>query len=185
VYWETSLDDFDFQRVPSSVWTDDGAHLLGLKFPRLGGAGRTALTLEAHHTGTRFGRHLQFLSGAAANHFLLGDPLGPDASGEYAFIDRDLGLGDERSIVLELANETYRNDQHAITQPPFTIHLIERRPREHRRRAAMTLRSVPMGGATALTIHVGVERTDHFAFAVSDTRTGALAGVSVSYVFRR
>jgi predicted component of type VI protein secretion system len=83
-----------------------------------------------------------------------------------------------------LANETYSNDQHAITQPPFAIHLTERRPREHRHRALVTFRRVSARDRATLTIQAGVERTEHFAFAESDTRTAALTSVSLSYFFR-
>jgi hypothetical protein len=177
-----NLDDFDFHRIRSSAWTDDAAHLFGLAIPPIASAGGTAFTLEAHHTGTRFGRHLQFQSGAADHQLLLGDPLGPNASGEYAFAN--WGLGGHHPLELELANETYSNDQHTITQPPFVIHLIESRPLEHRQRILAAMRNAPLANNVLLTLQAGAERIEHFAFTPRDSRMSGLASASVRYMLR-
>ena len=96
-YWELTLDDFDHRRLRSSLWADDAAHVFGATLPAVGPEGRLALTAEYRHTGTRFGRHLQFTSGNTENGFLLGEPLGPDADGGYLYADWFAAAGARRA----------------------------------------------------------------------------------------
>jgi hypothetical protein len=169
LYWEMNLDDFDKSRVASSIWTDDAAHVFGLALP----AGHLDATLEFHHTGTRFNRHQQFLSGPTVNDRLLGEPLGPDADGAYAFVDWGESLG------IELATEVYRADQYIITQPPMRFHRIERRPRERRHRAILTMHRTPQRDVT-VSVNAGVERVSRFGFLDGVSRTNAVANVVLS-----
>ncbi len=161
IYWEMNLDDFDWSRVKSSLWTDDAGQVFGVRLPEA----PLAITLEFHHTGTRFNRHQQFLSGPTVDRVLVGDPLGPDASGGYAFVEwKDFGV--------ELATEVYRADQYTIVQPPMRFLLLERRPRERRHRAMVTARR-----GTALTVQAGIERVSGFEFVRGSTRTQAILAV--------
>jgi hypothetical protein len=169
LYWEMNLDDFDWSRVKSSLWTDDAGQLFGVRLPEAA----LAVTLEFHHTGTRFNRHQQFLSGPTVDRMLLGDPLGPDADGGYAF------LGWE-NFGLELATEVYRADQYTIVQPPMRFVLLERRPRERRQRAMLSARR-----GSAITVQAGIEHVSGFEFVRGSSRTQALLGFTMGMPLSR
>lgn len=182
VYWEMSLDDFDPKRLWSSVWRDDGAHVFGINFPALTSDGRLALTGELHHTGTRFDRHLQFRSGATLDQFTLGEPLGPDADGGYAYLDWDATRLSTLSVAL--AEEAYRNNQYTIILEPFGFRPIGSRPQERRYRATLSYRHHPAAFGTSIQLGAGVERISDFEFTAGPVRTGAIGSVSLSHAFR-
>jgi hypothetical protein len=179
-YWELNLDDFDVRRLKSVVWTDDAANVFGVVLPRVDADGRWSVGGEFHHTGTRFGRHQQFLSGAAVDRRLLGEPLGPDADGGYAFVDWQATRA--AAVTLSLANEAYRANQHAIvSENPFVIAQFAARPQERRLRAALELRHDPPVVGMSWQAGVAVERVTNFDFQVRPERTSARADVRFSY----
>lgn len=183
LYWEMDLDDFDAGRLRSAVWGDDGAHVFGLAVPRLGPDGRLGATFEFHHTGTRFNRHSQFQDGPTVDGFLLGEPLGPDADGGYAFLDwnADNGAG----ATLELADEAYRDNQYASNDPGKTslVHITQYLPQERRLRATLTVHGPQLAHGLGVRIQGGVEHVNRFGFVDGVTRNQALVNVVLTYRF--
>jgi hypothetical protein len=174
LYWELNADDFDRRRISSSLWTDDAAQLLGLAFPAIGADGRVAFTLELHHTGRRFGRHLQFESGATLDRTPLGDPLGPDADGGYLVVEREWTRGIRAEM--ELAEEVYRDNDYTITTNPFAFHLATTRPQERRHRASLTVRRVAAPGME-LVLEGGAEWIRDSGFRARESHVGGMARV--------
>lgn len=184
-YLESNLDEFDgyLHRIWKSVWVEDGAHRLAAVVP-LGGEGRDrSVGFEVRHTGIRFNRHAQFRSGATFERTLLGEPLGPDADGAYAF--GNWSVRESTSIGWELAGETYRSDQYRNQSSPYRVFSLERRPAERRRRATLSLRhGATNGGGTSLSLRAGVERVGTADFVRGATRTNALLSLQLVHTFR-
>ncbi len=183
LYWEMDLDDFDFSRVRSSVWLDDGAHVFGLSLPRLDADGRFAATFEFHHTGTRFNRHAEFRDGPTVDGFLLGEPLGPDADGGYAYLDWNAANG--AGATLELADEAYRDNQYASNDPGKTslVHITQYLPQERRLRAMLTIHGPQLKSRLGISVQGGVEHVNRFGFVDGVTRNAALLNVVLNYRF--
>lgn len=181
-YWEMDLDDFDFSRVESSVWKDDGAHVFGLSLPRLGAGGQLAATFEFHHTGTRFNRHSEFQDGPTVDGFLLGEPLGPDADGGYAYFDWNAANGG--GATLELADEAYRDNQYLPNGPGTSlVHIVQYLPQERRLRAMLTVHGPELRSGLGVSVQAGVEHVNRFGFVDGATRDWALANVVLTYRF--
>ncbi len=183
LYWEMDLDDFDFSRVRSAVWLDDGAHVFGLSLPRLGADGQFAATFEFHHTGSRFNRHAEFRDGPTVDGFLLGEPLGPDADGGYAYFDwnADSGAG----ATLELADEAYRDNQYVSNDPGKTslVHITQYLPQERHLRAMLTVHGPQLTNGLGIRVQGGVEHVNRFGFTDGVTRNWALLNVVLTYRF--
>jgi hypothetical protein len=169
--------------VRSAVWLDDGAHVFGLSLPRLGAAGQFAATFEFHHTGTRFNRHAEFRDGPTVDGFLLGEPLGPDADGGYAYFDWNAVNG--AGATLELADEAYRDNQYVSNNPGKTslVHITQYLPQERRLRAMLTVHGPQLGGGLGVRVQAGVEHVNRFAFVDGVTRNSALLNVVLNYRF--
>ncbi|MDB4898519.1 MAG: Capsule assembly protein Wzi, partial [Gemmatimonadetes bacterium] len=146
----------------------------GLAFPAIGADGRVAFTLELHHTGRRFGRHLQFESGATLDRTPLGDPLGPDADGGYLVVEREWTRGIRAEM--ELAEEVYRDNDYTITTNPFAFHLATTRPQERRHRASLTVRRVAAPGME-LVLEGGAEWIRDSGFRAGESHVGGMARV--------
>jgi hypothetical protein len=183
VYWEMNLDDFDVRRLDGVLWRDDAAQLVGVRVPAITPDGRVGVTAEIHHTGTRFGRHLQFQSGATRDGRLLGDPLGPDADGAYAFVDLDPGPRTHVSVAV--AAEAYRADQYVIaSQDPFVIRRTGSRPQERRTRAVLSWRRQSAGARAWFELQGGLERVAQFAFSEGPARTSGMAAAVLHWSLR-
>ncbi|MGH7669469.1 MAG: capsule assembly Wzi family protein [Gemmatimonadaceae bacterium] len=184
LYWEMDLDDFDAGRFRSAVWDDDGAHVFGLVLPRLGADGRLSATFEFHHTGTRFNRHAQFRDGPTVDGFLLGDPLGPDADGGYAYLDWNSVNG--AGATLELADEAYRDNQYVHYHPGTSlVHVVQYLPQERHLRAMVTVHGPQLKDGLRVSVQGGLEHVNRFGFVDGVKRDQALVNVTLSYRFGR
>ena len=180
LYVETLLNDLDFNRLRSSV-TEDAAHLFGIWLPRIDRAGRVDAVLELRRTGIRHYRHHQFTSGQILRGELLGDPLGPDAQG--AFLTTSWSTSPWGRASVELATEERRGDEYTdVTGGASTIDFARSRSRpvERRGRIVLGVETARRSGAVRMLLQAGVERSTNWNFVDGDTRTGALARVSVS-----
>jgi hypothetical protein len=181
LYAEVLLNDFDVRRLESVLWEDAG-HVVGLTMSRLGRADDVAVTVEMHHTGIRYYEHTQFTTGQTLRRTLIGDPLGPNASGSYAFVDWQ--ASGRRSVTLAMAAERYSDDQYlgvALPNGSLRLERVESRPKEMRYRAILTWSaSSPTPGLSILS-QLGYERTQHFNFNPSLDRNGLLARLGVEY----
>ena len=81
-YYELQIDDFDARRLRSSL-VEDAAHLLGIRLPVLVREGELTWRAEWLHTSLRLYEHSQFKSGVTYREHIIGNPLGPNASGAY------------------------------------------------------------------------------------------------------
>ena len=81
-YYELQIDDFDGRRL-RSTFTDDAAHLLGLRLPFMVGDDQLVWRAEWHRTSIRLYEHAQFRSGVTYRERLIGNPLGPHAAAGY------------------------------------------------------------------------------------------------------
>ncbi len=184
-YLESNLDEFDghLHRIWKSVWVEDGAHRFGAVVPVGGDARDGTLGVEVRHTGIRFNRHGQFRSGPTLERTLLGEPLGPDAEGAYAY--GSWSFGASTAIGWEMAGETYRSDQYRNQSNPYHVIDLDRRPAERRRRATVTLsQGARNGSGTSLSLRAGVERVGTANFVRGATRTNALFSLQLVHAFR-
>ncbi len=182
LYWAMDFDDFDFSRMESAAWGDDGAHIFGLELPRLGPRGQFATTVEYHHTGTRFNRHAEFQDGPTLDGFLLGNPLGPDTDAGYLYLDWNGRTG--AGATLEFADEAYRDNQYAVNIAGISlVHITEYRPQERRLRAMLSVHSAPLANHLTFQAQGGVEHVNRFNFVDGAQRTQALVNVTMSYRF--
>jgi hypothetical protein len=179
LYGEILLNDLDFNRFGSSV-TEDASHVAGIWLPRLDGAGRLDGRIELRHTGIRQYRHHQFTSGQVLVGQLLGDPLGPDASGGY--LNLTLSPSTWQRVALDLAAESRRGDEYTdATGGARTIDFVRtlERPAERRLRAVGTWDGSFRAGTLRLLLQAGVERVTNVSFDDGVTDNGALARVMV------
>ena len=115
---------------------------------------------------------------------LIGDPLGPDASGLYANLD--WSASPRRRLTLDAALERRSNDQYEFlsTARGFGFRRIEARPKEQRARVLAAWRVTPRAGQWGFLSQLGYEETRSFAFVRDDNRRGWLARFAVEYRMR-
>ncbi len=177
-YVEGVLDDIDIDRLKSMLW-QDGGWLVGVHAARLDDAGRVGLRVEGEHTGLRFYRHEDFVSGLQLDRHVLGSELGPDANGVRAKLTFD--PEPSRAFAVEGAFER-RSDDHYVflIGHPYYFSRSSILPKERRVRVVATWEERRQGpGSWRLRLQAGWERTDHFAFARNDTRNALLASLVV------
>ena len=183
LFWEILLNDFDVRRLGSVLWEDAG-HVVGFTMPRLTDDGRLSGSLEYHHTGIRYYEHHQFTSGQTLRGTLLGDPLGPDASGGYANL-RWVPSPRDR-VTLTGALERRSHDEYELLPlppPQFRFSKTLDRPKEWRTRAVATWRRFGAGGFGTLA-ELGYEHVRNYDFAAGVERDNWAARAGVEYRLR-
>lgn len=155
-------------------FTTEAAWLGGVRVFGLGPDGRADLWAEARYAGVRPHTHHQFTSGLTLDGRVIGDALGPVASGLAAGID---WRGAAQTVSLSVARERYSGaDLYEDVQgdAPFAWIRIEDRPDEVRVRV---LADWTMDGGwrgLSPSVRVGYERVARFAFTPESRSNGLL-----------
>lgn len=182
LFAELALEDFDVHRL-RSVLTEDAAWILGVRLPSLGAPSLSA-QFSYHATGIRFYEHHLMQNGYASRRFLLGDPLGRDASGWYGAVAWESPGG--LTLRALSAYESRGNSEFigGYTQPGLkglVFRVVTPRPAELRRRLVVDATQRSRDGRRSVSLGAGVERVSGPPLAPLGGRTGALleAGLSV------
>jgi len=158
-YYELQIDDFDARRLRSSL-VDDAGHLLGLRLPLLVRGGELTWRAEWHHTSLRLYEHSQFRSGVTYHDHIIGNPLGPNASGAYLSVAWRPSSATQ--LALQLAEETRDPSFYATTSANgrdvgFRFVRLSDDPDIRRRRGLLSLeRPLAFG---AISIEAGYNHT--------------------------
>lgn len=187
IFAEAMIDDWDLDRLKSMLW-QDAAYIFGVTVPRLTNAATVGFSAELHHTGIRFYRHPQFISGVAMDGFIIGDNLGPDGNAAYAWIDWDV---DDRNLLsFGGAYERRSTDRYsALTASgvagPEGFFNIEQFPREKRYRATVSWRGNGQiqGRRMSVRAGVGYERVRGFDFVAGSGRDNFLGEMALQVFF--
>lgn len=179
-YFDDQNSEFDLQFI------DDAAYIVGIYLPRVDQAGQIDLRLELQYTGIRFYRHGQFTSGYTLNQFILGNNLGPDAYGGYATVGWELNRN--HTFYFNAAFENRSADIYqAVLGPNSTpesadiiaFDKIVDNPDERRYRLTSTwvhrIETMPV----QLTVGLGYERVQNFAFTAGNDRNNFLGEVGI------
>ena len=155
VYYELQIDDFDGRRL-QSTFVDDAGHLVGARLPLLlSPDDQVTLRLEGQRTSLRQYEHAQFVSGYTYRHRLIGNPLGPHATGLYGSVAwRWHPLN---GIEIAAANETRDPSRYAVTvsgdrDRGWTFVRQTNEPNVRARRLQLHIDHVLPGGSVRLTI---------------------------------
>ncbi len=179
LYGEMVFDDIDLGRLKSMFWEDAGYNL-GLYLPRLTEDGRTDLRFEFHHTGLRYYRHSQFLSGVTLNRNLIGDALGPDANGFY--VDTTWDVNRNNLIGLHGAFEFRDNDTYLTHgEPDFGFEITTDNPTEGRYRIQTDWTHRFGNYPLSTKIELGYERVQNFNFANGHNRNNFVGALSFHF----
>lgn len=153
-YYELQIDDFDGRRLRSSL-VDDAGHLLGARLPIITSRGQLAFRAEWHNTALRQYAHSQFRSGVTYREQLIGNPLGPNATGSY--LTGTWLPSPATSVELSLADESRDPSMYTVTTTDtrdrgFRFVRLTDDPDYRRRRATASL-GRPIGfGALRVTL---------------------------------
>lgn len=170
---EAMFDDW----VLTSMFWQDAAYIFGVTVPRLTNTATVGLSAELHHTGIRFYRHFQFLSGMAMDGFIIGNNLGPDGNAAYAWIDWDV---DDRNLLsFAGAYERRSTDRYAGYSN------IEQFPKEKRYRATVSWwgNGQIEGRRMSVRAGVGYERLRSFDFVAGSARDNFLGEMAFQLFF--
>ncbi len=182
VYGEAAIDDLDRERLVSGM-RQDGAQLLGVYLPHVGGDGRWSITVDGRRTGLRFYNHHQFTSGFSADGAILGDPLGPNARAVSISGTRDIGSGGVRGQIHIAATAERRSmDRYQILYPPLDFVRLETRPAEDRQRLTVGWMGAPRD-RLSLRLGVSGERITGFGGTAGDQRWAAMSEAALSLGF--
>lgn len=179
LYAEHAFEDMDPRRWGSTFW-QDGGHIIGASLNDLGPDGTVSAAWEYHHTGIRFYKHGEFMSGMTFNGTLFGDPLGNQGDAGYMRLTWD--RGGTRRVTLNVAHERRDGDSYrALSDGPnednFRFEMYQSVPAEWRTRLEGTYRFIWQGSDVALM--GGFERARNFGFVQGDNRNNYLVGLSL------
>jgi hypothetical protein len=179
IYWDMLVDDFDVRRLGSSL-SEDAGHVVGIHFPRLDQQGRWGLGSEFRKTGLRYYAHSQFRSGYTRHRQILGDPLGPDASGVYGWLTCTPSASHD--VSLNLSWDRRSNDQYQVDQTEgWDFIKTEDHPEEYRYRATAQWVYQNLRRPIRIFVEAGVERAKNHAFQEGATRNNGLVGVRLEF----
>ena len=160
----------------STVIVDEGSWTGGARFIGLGPQGRVDLWLEGHRAGIRPHTHHQFTSGLTLDDRVIGDPLGPMATGW------EVGAawqGFDQSVSLNWNWERYRGDEFRRAGL-LDWERIADNPDEIRVRfQADWIRGMGVTGVNT-TVRLGYEHVTRFNFT-DENRSNLMAQVKVGY----
>jgi hypothetical protein len=158
-----------------SILVNEGVWVGGAKFVGLGTEGRIDLWLEGHRAGVIPHTHHQFTSGLTLDNRLLGDPLGPMATGwEVGGTWR----GSDQAISFHGNWELYRGD--VFRRVGLGWERVADNPDEIRVRVqADWSRGMGMTGVNT-TVRLGYEHVTRFNFT-DENRSNLMAQVQVAY----
>jgi hypothetical protein len=173
----------NFQQPAGGMW-EDAAWLVGAESKGLGPEARFDARVEWRHNGPEVHTHAQFTSGQTLDGRLLGDALGPNASG----VSVQTGWTGPRSgLRLRLDWERYSGDDYTLARIPgggtwdLDWYRTADNPDEVRARATLGYsRFAARGWETSARL--GFERVTRFDFSDSN-RSNALAEVTLRYVW--
>jgi len=156
--------------------------IVGATLPRVSGDGRWQGDVELRHTGIRYYEHGQFQSGFTRRRWLLGEPLGPNANGGYAWL-RYVPSPATR-VELALAQEWRNADTYSSSggdaAETLRFHVVERRPREHRTRLVVTGEQRALRSSWGrLVTEAGYEHVRNFDFADGRSRGNLLGRIAL------
>jgi hypothetical protein len=153
-YYELQIDDFDGRRLRSSM-VDDAAHMLGLRVPLVVRGGLLAWRAEWHRTALRLYEHGQFVSGYTHRERIIGNTLGPHATGAY--LSTAWQPSATHGIELDLAYEARDPNQYTVTTSGpldrgFTFIRLTNDPNLERRRAILSYSRLLPGGQLRMSV---------------------------------
>lgn len=182
LYAEHQFDDMDPRRWWSTLW-QDGGHIAGFSFARLGAASDWSMTGEFHHTGLRYYKHNPFTTGIAFNRTLLGDPLGNQ--GNAGYLRLEWNAGGASALSLNGAIERRGGDIYTALVdgvPPnetnFRFARLQARPQEWRHRVTATWTYRPDARWRAF-VDAGYERATHYEFVQDASRNSFVASARI------
>ena len=158
VYYELQIDDFDARRLRSS-FVDDAGHLLGARLPVVTRAGAFVWRGEWQRTSLRLYEHAQFRSGVTYRGRVIGNPLGPHATG--GLLSAEWSPSPDRRLQLMVSDESRDPSQYFTTSnnardEGFRFVRVSDDPR-YRRRRVIGAWELPAKGS-ALTLGLGYNR---------------------------
>lgn len=175
LYYAVMFEDIRRARLVDAV-RYDADHLFGLEFADLGPSQQYGLTLELHRTGVRSQEHTPRTTGFTNAGFVVGAPLGPDATSFYAGVRLDVGAVTLQPW-LELARLSSDTYQFIVDGPIDRISIGEDEGRyRFGTRARVYLRDNVWLEGQALIEHV-----DDFAFESGQSRNNL--GITTSIIW--
>ena len=179
LYFDGATTDINLHRTGEMLW-DEASWVWGGIFSGLGAEGRGSLRLEAHRVGVRPYTHPDFPSGMTLDGLVMGNPLGPMASG---FSARFLWAGMANTIAITGARDLLSGDiyQHnGLEAADFRLVLIEDNPDEIRWRGMVEWSRSRIGRGLRPSVQLGYERVTLFDFTDED-RSNLMVNFTLSY----
>lgn len=167
---------------PAGGYWEDAVWLVGAERVGLGADGRVDLRVEARHTGPRPHTHSQFSSGMTVDGRVIGDALGPSASGVTVQGDY---TGTASRWRVALSAERYVGDQfHAADLPGgdewnWDWFRLADNPDEARQRVLLDYMRFRGWRGLETSVRGGAERVTGFGYTTSGARWGLLAQLTV------
>ena len=177
----TTDDRGHFQQPAGGLWWD-AVWVAGFRASGLGAQGRVALWGEARHAGATPHLHSQFTSGLTLDRRVIGDFMGPLATGFQGGVD----WRGQRDRVLGLAAwERYSGDEWRVGRDDRQMLDWQRladNPDEIRLRTIVEWTHFPAVAGFQTTLRLGYEHVSRFNFAEAD-RSNLLVQLEAGYVW--
>lgn len=182
-----TTDDRWFFTQPSKGYTEDAIWLVGAEAKGLGPDGRWDAHAEWRRNGARAHSHGQFTSGMTIDGRVLGDFLGPNASGLSAGLD---WTGPQSRVRIRGSSDRYLGDKFAwdvvvfedgrVSSGPWRR--IEDNPDEMRRRMEVEYLRFEGWRGLETSVRVGYEHVTRFDYAEGN-RQNFVAQLSLRYAW--
>jgi hypothetical protein len=182
VGWEVYLDlaSTDVKLDGFDSFKSEAAWLVGTRMAGLGTQGRLDLWLEGRRTGVRPYTHHQFSSGLTLDRRVLGDPMGPLATGWQMGVDWN---GAQQTLSVMGAWERYSGDDYCrCLSDGFVWDREADNPDEIRLRTMVTWTRSPAETPVRTILRLGHERVTRFNFT-DRNRSNFMAQFRVGYVW--
>jgi len=180
----TTDDRGRFQQPAGGLW-EDAIWLVGTRVSGLGTEARYDAWLEWRHAGPEPHGHGQFTSGLTLDGSVIGDAMGPNASGVQGGID---WTGLSARISLVAAWERYSGDDFRVGRIPgggqwdWDWVRVADNPDEIRKRITVDWTRFPGVSGLETSVRLGYERVTRFDFS-DENRSNFLAQVRLGYVW--
>ena len=177
----TTDDRGHFQQPAGGLW-EDAVWVAGFRASGMGAQGRVALWGEVRHAGATPHTHHQFTSGLTLDRRVIGDFMGPLATGFQGGVD----WRGQRDRVFGLAAwERYSGDDWLLErddrQQADWLRLADN-PDEIRLRTIVEWTRFPAVTGFQTTVRLGYEHVTRFSFTEAD-RSNVLVQLRVGYVW--
>ena len=180
----TTDDRGHFQQPAGGLW-EDAVWVAGFRASGMGAQGRVALWGQARHVGANPHTHHQFTSGLTLDRRVIGDFMGPLATGFQGGVD---WTGQRDRIRGLAAWERYSGDEWWVGRLDPQDHLTTDwqrhadNPDEVRLRTIVEWTRFPAGTGFQTTLRLGYEHVSRFNFTEAD-RSNVLVQLEAGYVW--